>query len=461
MKKIFNGKAILSILMALVLFSSTFVMSYAASDTTVQISVTGTFDYAKAQEVLKMVNKERKADGKGSLKLSAELTKVAMQRAAECAVNYSHTRPNGKDCFTILNFHATSLGENIAAGDVVYTSEDIMDMWMNSQGHRANILKSSFDSIGIGVFYQEDAIYWVQMFSGGATTTTLTKNKAEKGTAKIDILKSNLELSCYLNKDISVGEKGQVSVYTTNQGFRYYDTKIDSTCFNFKSSKTSVAKIDSKGNVTAVSAGKTTITATMKSCNLSAKTSVTVSKGYELKKVYDEWRCYKNNDYILWYCGLVKHTNGIWYYVQDGRVNFSKTGLVKHTDGKWYYVKDGRWDKTKTGLVKHTDKKWYYVKSGVVDFSKTGLVEHTDGKWYYVEKGKVASTKTGLFKHSNGKWYYVKNGTINWSKTGLVKHTDGKWYYVEKGRINFSKTGYVKHTDGKRYYVKNGVYPSK
>lgn len=483
MKKIiFNGKAILSVLMALVLFASTFVMSYAAgTGNTVQISLTGTFDYAKANEVLKLVNKERKADGKGNLKMSAELTKAAMKRAVEIAVYYSHTRPNGEDCFTVLDFHGY-LGENIAAGDVAFTTEDIMQGWMDSQGHRENILRESFDSIGVGVFYQDGAIYWVQMFSGGAQTTKLTKTKAEKGTVKIDVLESNLDLQCQVKSDVYIGEKSQIDVCTVNPGFPYYDTKIDSTCFNFKSKSTSVAKVDSKGNITPVSVGKTTITATLKGSTLNAKTTVTVSSGsYELKNENGTWYCYKRGEWQYDHCGLVKHTNGVWYYVENGRIDWSKTGLVehtngmwyyvkkgrldwsktglvKHTNGSWYYVKDGRVNKSKTGLVKHTDGKWYYVENGIIDFSKTGFVEHTNGKWYYVEKGKVASTKTGLFKRSHGKWYYIKNGCVDSSKTGLVKHTNGDWYYVENGKINFSKTGYVKHTNGKRYYVKNGVY---
>ena len=147
----------------------------------------------------------------------------------------------------------------------------------------------------------------------------------------------------------------------------------------------------------------------------------------------------------------LKKVNGVWSYVKDGAVAKTYTGLVKHTDGKYYYVKSG----VKTsfnGLVKYNGK-WYYVKSGVVNTSYTGLVKHTDGKFHYVKNG-VKTSFNGLVKY-NSKWYYVKDGVVNTSYTGLVKHTDGKWYYVKKG-VKTSYTGTVTY-NGKKYKVKNGV----
>ena len=153
---------------------------------------------------------------------------------------------------------------------------------------------------------------------------------------------------------------------------------------------------------------------------------------------------------------LVRHTDGNWYFVQSGKINFSKTGLVRHTDGKWYFVQSGKINFSKTGLVKQIDGKWYYVNKGVVNFSKTGLVRHTDGKWYFVQGGKINFSKTGLVQHTDGKWYFVQSGKINFAKTGLVKQTNGKWYYVKKGVVDFTKNGKV-YSSGKYYTVKKGV----
>ncbi len=175
---------------------------------------------------------------------------------------------------------------------------------------------------------------------------------------------------------------------------------------------------------------------------------------------------------------LFKHTDGKYYYVNKGVVDFTKTGLVKHTNGKYYYVQEGKVNTAKTGLVKHTNGKYYYVEKGIVNTAKTGLVKHTDGNYYYVSKG-IKTTSTLLVKHTNGKYYYVQNGKVNFAKTGLVKHTNGiyyyvvkgvkstatllvkhsngKWYYVEGGKVTTSKTGLVKHSDGKYYHVVKGV----
>ena len=77
---------------------------------------------------------------------------------------FDHTRPDGSSCFTALDEAGVrywTAGENIAAGAA--TPESVMNMWMNSEGHRANILNESFDAIGVGRMGN----YWVQMFVGG------------------------------------------------------------------------------------------------------------------------------------------------------------------------------------------------------------------------------------------------------------------------------------------------------
>lgn len=123
-------------------------------------------------EVLKLINKERKAQGKSSLKMNDTLNAAADKRAKELTQLFSHTRPNGESCFSILSekkyqVNYRSAGENIAAG---YTdAADVMNGWMNSPGHRANILSDSYDQVGIGYYYDANApyrYYWVQIFMG-------------------------------------------------------------------------------------------------------------------------------------------------------------------------------------------------------------------------------------------------------------------------------------------------------
>lgn len=122
---------------------------------------------AMRQGVLELVNAARAQNGKSPLTLNDALTDVAQLRAEEIVQSFSHTRPNGTSCFTAVEeagISAGSMGENIAAGQS--SPAAVMDSWMNSEGHRANILKGDFSSIGIGYVKAPSGYkhYWVQLF---------------------------------------------------------------------------------------------------------------------------------------------------------------------------------------------------------------------------------------------------------------------------------------------------------
>lgn len=114
-----------------------------------------------------LVNQYRKENGLSSLSLSEELNQAANIRAKEIREKFSHTRPDGSKCFSAMNELGISYGwagENIALGQP--SSESVMTAWMNSSGHRANILSSSFNKIGVGHFLSESGTHhWVQLFS--------------------------------------------------------------------------------------------------------------------------------------------------------------------------------------------------------------------------------------------------------------------------------------------------------
>lgn len=116
-------------------------------------------------QVLQLVNKERAARGLQPLTLDAKASAAAQVRAAECARSFSHTRPDGRSCFTALKEAGVSYrraGENIAYGQ--RTPHSVMTDWMNSSGHRANILNSNYTSIGIGYTVINGTPYWAQFF---------------------------------------------------------------------------------------------------------------------------------------------------------------------------------------------------------------------------------------------------------------------------------------------------------
>ena len=121
------------------------------------------------EEILRLVNIERKSRGLSELTSDDKLDKAAAKRAKELTSLYSHDRPDGSDCFTILDEFGISYfmaAENIAAGYA--TPKAVVEGWMNSPGHRANILTPGLKKLGVGYAKADDIYghYWVQLFIG-------------------------------------------------------------------------------------------------------------------------------------------------------------------------------------------------------------------------------------------------------------------------------------------------------
>lgn len=118
------------------------------------------------RKVASIVNAERNANGLPSLKLDEDLCAAANVRAKEISQLFDHQRPDDRICFTVLDDFGIVYwygGENIAYG--YPTPEYVMYGWMNSSGHRANILSGNFTSIGVGLYDNGGSKYWVQLFT--------------------------------------------------------------------------------------------------------------------------------------------------------------------------------------------------------------------------------------------------------------------------------------------------------
>lgn len=152
--------------------------------------------------------------------------------------------------------------------------------------------------------------------------------------------------------------------------------------------------------------------------------------------------------------GIVKGTDGVYYYVKNGAVQTGTTGMIA-SGGKTYYVSKGVWQSKAAGLKK-VGSKTYYISGGLLQSGKTGFVKNGNKK-YYVIRGVVQSGKTGFVKIGSKK-YYLTKGVFQGSKTGFVK-IGSKKYYVVKGIFQSSKTRFVK-ISGKKYYVVKGVFQS-
>lgn len=120
-----------------------------------------------AKQVVKLVNEERVKAGLNELILDEEIEGAALIRAKEIKQSFSHTRPNGSSFTSVLKEQGITYrgaGENIAWGQT--SPEAVMKGWMNSEGHRANILNPKFTKIGVGHYQDSNGKnYWTQLFT--------------------------------------------------------------------------------------------------------------------------------------------------------------------------------------------------------------------------------------------------------------------------------------------------------
>lgn len=119
-----------------------------------------------AHQVVRLVNEERAKAGLPALTIDVNTEAAALVRAKEIKQSFSHTRPNGTQFATALKEQGVSYrgaGENIAWGQK--SPEAVMQAWMNSDGHRANILNPKFTKIGVGHYQDANGTnYWTQLF---------------------------------------------------------------------------------------------------------------------------------------------------------------------------------------------------------------------------------------------------------------------------------------------------------
>lgn len=120
-----------------------------------------------SQQVIDLTNKERTQEGLSALKADSELSNVAQKKSQDMQQNhyFSHTSPTYGSPFDMMrDFGVTynTAGENIAQGQ--QSPQEVVNAWMNSSGHRENILNKEFTHIGVG--FENDGNHWSQMFIG-------------------------------------------------------------------------------------------------------------------------------------------------------------------------------------------------------------------------------------------------------------------------------------------------------
>ncbi|MBR1629725.1 MAG: CAP domain-containing protein [Lachnospiraceae bacterium] len=154
----------------------------------IQADAASAYHQKEAKSMVRMINKMRKnnawyrnennkkvwANDLDSLSWDSSLEEIAKTRAKELSKSFSHTRPNGKSCFSLYGNEYSAMGENIAAG--FQTAKGAFEGWSETnqgysgQGHRRNMLGENFELVGIACFEKNGMRYWVQEFGSESSS---------------------------------------------------------------------------------------------------------------------------------------------------------------------------------------------------------------------------------------------------------------------------------------------------
>lgn len=264
MKKNFYKKiqtAMMGILLVLCCFftASSGQTAHAASDT-YSVYVEGECNYDYANEVLALLNQVRKKAGKSPLIMNEELLETAMKRAAEIAIDFGHTRPNGKKCFSA---NSLMYGENIAMGQK--NPKEVMNVWTNSPGHYTNMVNAAYNSVGIGVFCADGKYYWVQCF--GKTDENAVKKEGTKTKTYNVKVKGALTFSVSpSSKSLKAGKTWTPKVTVKNRSYGSFSVQIKPKSLKYTSADKKLATVSSAGEIKAKKKGTVKIT-----CKLGTK----------------------------------------------------------------------------------------------------------------------------------------------------------------------------------------------
>ena len=264
-----------------------------AATATTPVSISVQYGQTEARTILDMINEMRTSSTDAwywkqddttktyctnlqPLQYDYDLEKTAMQRAAEIAIIYSHTRPNNKDTFSAFyenSVYYTYAGENIAAG--YGTADSVNDGWREDnelyagQGHRRNMLNSKFNCVGIGHVYYNGFHYWVENFayrdkvnttpvSADNTETTLTIPVATSKISNFNITFDKDEYSLKTGESTSISVSDPAISVFGHWGSRFVFV-TDTPDLTIADSTVAILS----GTITGISEGDTTISASL------------------------------------------------------------------------------------------------------------------------------------------------------------------------------------------------------
>lgn len=256
------------LLSALLVFCMTLtllpVTAWAASGDVYQVKLEGTFDYDSAYAILDILNGYRQRSGLSELVMDEDMLDTAMRRAAETAIFYSHTRPDGSECFAIFpsKFTYGSKRENIAVGQI--SADEVMTDWENSPGHNENMLAEDNSSVGIGVFEDSEGLcYWVQVFVSNPGTPEAAPTYGSRGVrVTVDVSAENLRLSASPSSlTLEAGESVTLTAHNENADCSFSEPAVFLTYADSQAPDIASVSIrnDGKAVVSAVGYGETSV----------------------------------------------------------------------------------------------------------------------------------------------------------------------------------------------------------
>ena len=327
-----------------------------AADKYVTVTVTAMYGYA--YEVLGKINEQRRANGLGEVQMDVELLEAAMQRAAESVVvgeaydhdeignTEAHTRPDGSK-FNSWAYKTGSYGENVAYGQT--SSTEVMKQWMNSSGHKANILKADYKSVGVGVVYCNGyyRFYWTQEFSSYSATVPSKRTDNVTRTFTVGVTNS------VYNRLVSRGKLGYVI-----------------------KSNSSDASSSGSGSSSGSSMSSKAVSGTWKQTN--GRWWFQVGSSYLTNswlKSGGTWYAFGSDGYM--YTGW-KKIDGDWYYFDSSGAMASsewRDGYWLSSNGKWSYKYTGSWHVGSKGWWFGDSSGWYAQNQW----------QKINGSWYYFD----------------------------------------------------------------------------
>ena len=453
------------------------------------LDVYGYCDYQEAFKCLDKINEYRIQYGRQPLRMDKTMMEIAMCRAAECAVDYSHGRPNGRlstgvcaedggygngyvvydgvqyDSYVFQRSKYTSNtgytgdnygtcgGENLAGGcrDGITAA----NAWYNSEGHRNNFLQSGDKATGIGCFEYCGFSIYIQIFATFNPDEEVFP--ADYPTGKVQrtfkVEACNVDGNAYANKyslfttimDIEydtpqysgqtyyVKDTGDQLVLRIRDCTAGYSTMIiDPSKVTYSSGNPDKVSVDENGIFTVLVNENTTATLYTEYLGKRYPVTITIKKVNQSEPTQKEDNNPPSNE------DNDSDTNIPTNVETEAEVAPILNGWQKIYN-KWYLYDYGRalsgWQKV--------NGKWYYLNaSGAM---QTGWVK-SGKKWYYLNNSGVMQTG---WQKVNGKWYYLNaSGAM---QTGWIK-LKNKWYYLNASGA--MQTGWVK--SGKKWYYLNG-----